>query len=118
MAQAEHVTSAIAALRIGASAKPSTNPVRGAHAEFVLAMAPHEPHPISIDANDSDLDDRAEHLTKVLTGLLVCAILDDTSQNISGSVDLAHVEAALSDPASDVGATIKQTADDAAGRLS
>jgi hypothetical protein len=39
MAQAVHVTSAIGALTIGASTKPSTSPVRATHAEFVAALA-------------------------------------------------------------------------------
>ena len=43
MAQAEYVTNAIRALITGASAKPSTSPVRAAHAEFVAALAGHPP---------------------------------------------------------------------------
>ena len=41
MAQAEYVTNAIRALIPGAGAKPSTNPVRAALAEFVAALAGH-----------------------------------------------------------------------------
>ena len=43
MAQADYVTNAIRALITGASAKPSTNPVRAAYADFIAALAgiPH-----------------------------------------------------------------------------
>jgi hypothetical protein len=83
MTQAEYVISAISALMIGASAKPSTIPVRAAHAEFVAALARHRPRPISIDADATDLEDRADHLNKVLDGLSVYLIVihDDTAQN-------------------------------------
>ena len=39
MAQAKHVNNAIRALITGAGAKPSTNPVRGAHAELLVCLA-------------------------------------------------------------------------------
>src|SRR5258708_30791279 len=54
-----------------ASAKPSDSPVEAAHAEFVAALAKHPPRPIPIDADAIDLEDRAEHLSKVLSTLLV-----------------------------------------------
>ena len=69
MAQAEYVTNAIRALITGASAKPSTSPVRAAHAEFVAALAGDPPRPIPIDADVVDLEDRADHLNKVLSAL-------------------------------------------------
>jgi len=119
MAQAEQVIIAIGALTIGASAKPSTSPVRTAHAEFFLAIAGHEPHPTRIDPEASDLEKRAEHLTKVLTGLSVYVrtILDDTAQDILGGLDLGHIDAVLCDHASNVTGTIRQAAGDMAGRL-
>ena len=49
MVLAEQVIIAIGALTIGASAEPSTSPVRTAHVEFVLAVTGHEPHPTEID---------------------------------------------------------------------
>jgi hypothetical protein len=39
MAQANYVTSAIGGLKVGASAKPSTNPIRAAHAKFIATLA-------------------------------------------------------------------------------
>ena len=62
MAQADYVTNAIRALITGAGAKPSTNPVRTAHAEFVAALAGRPPWPIPLGADASDLEDRADHL--------------------------------------------------------
>jgi|GEM_PF-5066237 hypothetical protein len=41
MAQADYVPKPIRALITGAGAKPSTNPVRAAHAELVAALAGH-----------------------------------------------------------------------------
>ena len=66
MAQAGYVTNAIRALITGAGAKPSTNPVRAAHAEFVTALAGQPPWPIPLFADATDLEDRADHLKKVL----------------------------------------------------
>jgi hypothetical protein len=96
MAQAEYVTSAIRALITGASAKLSTSPVRAAHAEFVASLAGHPPRPIPVDA---------------------ILILDDTAQNAPGGLDLRHIEAILSDLASDVAGIIQHAADSVAGRV-
>ena len=49
MAQADYVSNAIRALITGAGAKPSTNPVRAAHAEFVATLAGHPPWPIPLE---------------------------------------------------------------------
>ena len=46
MAQANYVNNAFHALITGETAKPSTNPVRAAHAEFVAALAGNPPRPI------------------------------------------------------------------------
>jgi hypothetical protein len=118
MAQAEHVIIAIGALTIGVGTKPSTSLVRAAHAEFVLPMAGHEPHPTPIDREASDLENRAEHMTKVLARLsiYVRAILDDAAQNVGG-LDPGHIAAVLADLASDLTGTIRQAADDMAPRL-
>jgi hypothetical protein len=97
--------------------KPSASPVRAAHAEFVTALAEHPPRPIPLDADATDLEDRADHLDKVFGALLVyvTVILDDTAQNAPGSLDLRDAEAVLADLASDVTGTIQQAADDMAG---
>ena len=62
MAQADYVTTAIRALITGTSAKPSTNPVRAAHAEFVAALPGNPPGPIPVDTDAVDLEERANHL--------------------------------------------------------
>jgi hypothetical protein len=46
----------------------------------------------------------------------VTVILDDTAQNIPGSLDLRDVEAILADLAADVTGAIQHAADDMAGR--
>ena len=118
MAQADYVSSAIRALITGASAKPSTSPVRFAYAGFVATLAAYPPRPIPIDADAIDLEDRADHLDKVFGALsvYVTVILDDTAQNVPGTLDLRDVEAILADLASDVTGTIQHAADDMAGR--
>ena len=46
MAQAEHLTSANRVPITGASAQPSTNPVRDAYAELIAGLAGHPPRPM------------------------------------------------------------------------
>ncbi len=115
MAQADYVTTAIRALITGAGAKPSTNPVRAVHAEFVAAIAGEPPWPIPLDAAATDLEDRADHLKKVLDALsvYVTAILDDTAQNVPGGLDLRAIDALLSD----LSGTIQRAADAMASRV-
>ena len=74
---------------------------------------------IPLDPDASDLEDRADHLKKVLSALsvYVTAILDDTAQNLPGGLDLRHIDALLSDLASDVTGTIQRAADAWAGRV-
>jgi hypothetical protein len=123
MAQADYVSNAIRALITGANAKPSTNPVRAAHADFVTAMAGNPPWPIPLFADASDLEDRADHLKTVLAALTVyvTAILDDTAQNVPGGLDLRQIDALLSDLTSDVTGTIQRAAgaiaENMAGRI-
>jgi hypothetical protein len=119
MAQADDVSNAIRALITGAGAKPSTNPVRVAHAEFVAALAAQPPWPIPLFADCTDLEDRADYLRNVLNGLsvYVTAILDDTAQNVPGGLDLREIDALLSDLASEVTGTIQRAADATAGRV-
>jgi hypothetical protein len=119
MAQAGYVTNAVRGLITGADAKPSINPVQAAHAEFVAALAAHTPWPIPVGVNAAAVEDRADHLNKVLSTLSVylTAILDDTAQNVPGGLDLRHADALLSDLTSDVTGTIQRAADSLAGRL-
>jgi hypothetical protein len=102
-----------------AGAKPPASPVRAAHAEFIAALAGHPPRPIPLDADAIDLEDRADHLNKVLVALsvYVTVILDDTAQNVPGGLDLSYIEAVLADLASDVTGTIQHAADEMAGRV-
>ncbi len=113
MAQADYVSSAIRALITGANAKPSTNPVRAAHADFVTALAGNPPWPIPLFADVSDLEDRADHLKTVLdaVSVYVTALLDDTAQNVPGGLDLRQINVLLSDLTSDVSGTIQRAAD-------
>jgi len=119
MAQADYVSNLIRVLITGSSAKPSTSPVRAAHAEFVAALATYPPRPIPLDADAVDLEDRADHLNKVLEALTVyvTVILDDSAQNAPGGFDLPHIEAVLADLASDVTGAIQHAADGMAGRI-
>ena len=73
---------AIRVLVTNASAKASTNPVRAAYAEFVAALAGHPPRPIPIDADAIDVEDRADHLNKVLNALsaYLTAMLEDIAR--------------------------------------
>ena len=101
-----------------ASLKSSASPVCGAHAEFVAVLAGHPPRPIPLDADAIDLEDRAAHVSKVIGALsvYVTVILDDTAQNVPGSLDLRDAEGVLADLASDVTGAIQNAADDMAGR--
>jgi hypothetical protein len=102
-----------------ASAKPSVSLVRAAHAEFVAALAGHPPRPIPLEADAPDLEDRADHLNTVLSELTVylTVILDDTAQNVLGSLDLRDAEGVLADLLSDLTGAIQHAADDMAGRV-
>ena len=103
----------------GEFAKPSASPVRAAHTDFVAALAGHPPRPIPLEADAIDLEDRADHLDTVLRALSVylAVVLDETAQNVPGSLDLRDVEAILSDLASDVTGAIQYAADGMAGRI-
>ena len=100
MAQADYVTIPIRTSIPGVGAKPSTSPARAVHAEFIAGRARHRPQTMP------DLEDRADHLRKVLTAPSVCltAVLDD-----SGAV--------LGNLAADVIGAIQQAADGMAGRV-
>ncbi len=101
-----------------ARARPSPSSVCTAHTEFVAALAGQPPRPIPLEADAIDLEDRADHLDKVFGALSVylTVILDDTAQNVPGSLDLRDAEGLLADLASDLAGTIQRAADDMAGR--
>ena len=119
MAQAKYVTSSIRAPIPGVIGNPCTSLVCAAHAAFVAALAGHPPRTIPLDADAIDLEDRADHLDKLLGALsvYVTVILDDTAQNTPGRLDLRDAEAILADLASDLSGTIRLAADDMAGRV-
>jgi hypothetical protein len=102
-----------------ASAKRSASLVRAAHAKFVGALTGCPPRPIPLDADAIDLEDRADHLDKVLNALsvYVTVILDDTAQNVPGGLDLPHIEAVLADLASDVTGAIQHAAEGMGWRI-
>jgi hypothetical protein len=113
MAQADYVSNAVRALITGANAKPFTNSVRAAHADFVTAMAGNPPRPIPLFADSSDLEDRVAHPKTVLdaVSVYVTAILDDTAQKVPGGLDPRQIDALLSDMTSDVTGTLQRAAE-------
>ena len=123
MAQAELVSIPGRARITGAQARSSTapvgSPVGTAYVEFLAALREHPPRPIPIVADSIDLQDRADHLNKVLGGLAtyLSVILDDTAQNTPGRLDLCDAEAILADLVSDLSGAIQHAAEDMAGRV-
>jgi len=95
MAQAECITTAIRELMSRGLPPRSTSPVRAAHTEFLVALADNPPRPIRLEVESLDLDDRAEHVEKMLAAVHVylSTILADTAENIPGG------KAATSPPA-------------------
>jgi hypothetical protein len=102
-----------------AGTKPSASSVRTAHAAFVAALSGHPPRTIPLEADALDLEDRGDHLNKVLTALsvYVAVILDDTAQNVPGGLDLPDIEAVLADLAADVTGAIQLAAEDMGWRI-
>ena len=88
MAQADYIITAIRQLMSRGQPPKSTNPVRAAHAEFVAALAGNAPQPIRSVFDPADLDDRADHLQKVLAALhvYVAAITADLARNIPAAI--------------------------------
>ena len=119
MAQAESVTSAIRVPITGAGAKLSTKPVQAAYAEFVAILVGHPPRPIPVYADAANLEDRADHLNKVLAALseYLTAILDDTAQNVPGGLDLRQIDALLFDLGADLNGTLQGAVEGVAGRV-
>jgi hypothetical protein len=89
-----------------------------AHAALVAALIKDPPRPIPIHARAIDLEDRADHLKRMLNAvtIYVTAILDDTAENVPGGLDLRPIEALLSDLASEVNGTLHNAADALPGR--
>ena len=120
MAQAEYVNNAIRAPITDAVTKPSTNPVRAAHGAFLSALVGPPPRPVPVYASAIDIEDRAEHLGKVLgaSSAYLLAILDDIAGNVPGGLDLRQVDALLADLASEVTGILQRAAGHAAWRVS
>jgi hypothetical protein len=86
MAQADYVSNATHPLAAAASAKPSTDPVRTAHADLVTALAGKQPWPMPLFAEADDLEDRADYSKKVIDAVSVhvTTILDDIAWSAPG----------------------------------
>ena len=99
--------------------KPFRSPALAAHGAFVAALSRHPPHTIPLDADALDLEDRADHIVKVFSAfsVYVAVILDDTAQNVPGTLDLPQVEAILADLAGDVTGAIQHAADGMGWRI-
>jgi hypothetical protein len=95
MAQAEHVSSAIAALRIGASARASTKLVRPTYAELA-SVATHPLRLVALNPHWVDLADAAaDHMVFKTLWAYLTAIPDDPVQNIPGGLDVCQIGCAL-----------------------
>ena len=113
MAQAGTVVNAIRVLMARANALRSPSPVRSAHAELVTALVGNPPWPIRLEVHSLDLDDRAEHVEKVLAAVHVylTAILPDTAENIpGGGLDRKYLDGLYSDFTGDAVGGIQQAA--------
>ena len=119
MAQADYLTNAIRAFITGASAKPSTDPIRAAYADFIARLAGHPPRPIPLDPHAVDLEDRLAHLEKVFTALsaYLIATLSCTAENLPGGLDIRQVDGLLSDLASDMIGTLQHAVERMAWRV-
>ena len=115
MAQAECITTAIRELMSRGRPPKSTNPVRLAHTEFVIALAGNAPDPIYADVDSEDLDSRAEHLDKVFAALHVylTAIIADTAQSIpGGTLDRRYLDNLFRDLSADALGVIRNAAEE------
>ena len=115
MAQAERVSIASRAPITAADG----GPVRAAYAEFLAKLAGYPPRPIPVDVDSVDLEQRAEHLNEVFSGLAgyLTLILDDTAQNTPGGLDVCDAEAILADLTSGLSGAIQRAAEEMAGRV-
>ena len=113
MAQADSITMAIRGLMSRGQPPKSTNPVHAAHAEFVGALAGNAPHRIHSAFDPAYLDDRADHLQKVLAALhvYVVAITADLAQNVPAtSVDRLYLDQLFEQFSSDALRVIRNAA--------
>ena len=113
MAQADSITTAIRELMSRGQPPKSTNPVRTAHAEYVAVLAGNAPYPIPSAFDPANLDDRADHLQKVLAALhvYVAAITADLAQNIPPtSVDRLYLDQLFEQFSSDALRVIRNAA--------
>jgi hypothetical protein len=94
MAQAEHVSSAIAALRIGASARASTKPARPTYAELA-SVATHPLRLVALNPHWVDLANAADHKVFNAPWAYLTAIPDHPLQNIPGRLDFCQIGCAL-----------------------
>ena len=113
MVHAKSITTAIREVMSRGQPLKSTNPVRAAHAEFVAALAGNAPQPIRSVFDPADLDDRADHLQKVLAALhvYVAAITTDLAQNFpAASVDRLYLDQLFEQFSSDALRVIRNAA--------
>jgi hypothetical protein len=105
----------------GARRTPTFSTVEEAHAGLIERLAVLKPSRILYIAEAQDLEERAEHLQKVLGAVLgyVGAIVADTSHVAAGgSIDRKYLLGLISDLAGDVAGSIANAAGDlAAGRV-
>src|SRR5262245_19560134 len=108
MAEAERVPSAICPLFTGAQL--SRPPVA-----FVAALRVITPNPLPIYVGSDHLEERVDHLIKVLTAVsfYLAAVVEDTAENVPGRLDVEHVGPVLADLTADL--AINRAADDVAG---
>jgi hypothetical protein len=109
MAQADYLTSAIRAFITAASARPSTNSIWAAYADFIARLAGRLSRAIPLDPHAVDLKDRLDHLKKVFNALWAysIAILSGNAENVPGGLDLRQVDGLRSDLASDMMGTLQ-----------
>jgi hypothetical protein len=113
MAQAEHITTAIRELMSRGQPPRSTNRVRAAHTEFVIALAGNAPHRIRSDPNWEALEGRADHLEKTIAALhvYITAIIAETARDIPAStLDRRYLDGLFQQFSADVLAAIRDAA--------
>ena len=119
MAQAEHITTEFAKLMSRGQPPRSTNRVRAAHTEFVIALAGNAPHPIRSDANWETLEGRADHLEKTIAALHVylSAIMAEAAEDIPEStLDRRYLDGLFQQFSAEVLGAIRDAAAEVRGR--
>src|SRR5262245_53413415 len=115
MAQAEAITTAIRELMSCGRPPKSTSPVQAAHTELVAVLAANAPKPIYVAVQSDDLDDRADHLERVLAAIHVylTSILADTAPYIpGGALDRKQLEGIYMDFSADTVGGIRNAAEE------